>query len=147
MARIDEKSRTRVMSAIKRRDTKSELILRSALWRRGLRGYRVDAHIVGRPDIVFPKFRLCIFVDGCFWHGCPYHYKGVSSNVGYWVPKIEKNRQRDAWVSETLINLGYRVKRFWDHELVGGSLADAVNEIYTTIEEIKRTGNSMSQHT
>lgn len=88
MARVRDESRSKIMASIKRRDTKPELLLRKELWRRGLRGYRLDVKLPGRPDIFFSKYKLCVFVDGCFWHGCPIHYKGVERNKGYWDAKI-----------------------------------------------------------
>jgi DNA mismatch endonuclease (patch repair protein) len=105
------------MASIKRRDTGPELVLRRELWRRGLRGYKVDAKLPGRPDIYYSKYRLCIFVDGCFWHACPIHYKGVSRNAGYWNPKIESNVARDRAINAALASSGMTVMRFWDHEI------------------------------
>src|SRR5450755_4714575 len=99
------------MSAIGRRDTGVELALRKQLWKRGVRGYRVDANLPGRPDIYFSRFALCIFVDGCFWHACPLHYAGVSRNTSYWLPKIARNVERDRIADAKLRCCGYRVKR------------------------------------
>lgn len=97
------------MASIKRRDTKPELLLRKELWRRGLRGYRLDVQLPGRPDIFFPKHKLCIFVDGCFWHGCPIHYKGVARNTEYWDAKIQRNIARDQAITKSLIAMGFAV--------------------------------------
>jgi DNA mismatch endonuclease (patch repair protein) len=140
MARIREESRSRVMSAIKRRDTKSEIAFRKELWRRGLRGYRIDAKLFGRPDIYFTKFKLCIFIDGCFWHGCPLHFRGVSTNAAYWLPKIERNRVRDVQVTEALLAAGYRVKRFWDHQIIVGHVPRAVAEIEAMLGDLRSNG-------
>lgn len=131
MARVRDESRSRIMAAIKRRDTKPELLLRKELWRRGLRGYRLDVKLPGRPDIFFPKHKLCVFVDGCFWHGCPIHYKGVARNAEYWNPKIQGNIARDQAVTKSLIAMGLTVMRFWDHEIDAGrvtAIVDIVQE-------------------
>jgi DNA mismatch endonuclease, patch repair protein len=137
VARIHEESRSKIMSAIKRRDTKSEILVRKELWKRGLRGYRVDVKLPGRPDILFPRYKLCIFVDGCFWHGCPIHFKGVASNVGYWMPKIQRNRQRDVQASDTLVRAGFVVRRFWDHEIVDDGGLRVVDEIEALIHSMR----------
>lgn len=116
------------MSRIRRRDTGPEMELRRALWRTGLR-YRVDLRLSGaRPDIVFTRQRIAIFVDGCFWHGCPTHYIPPSGNAPYWRAKIERNRARDARNTSALIEAGYRVLRFWECELAG-NLDQAVEQI------------------
>jgi DNA mismatch endonuclease (patch repair protein) len=110
------------MRANRRRDTKPELLLRRRLHAWGLR-YRVDLPlIVGgirvRPDIVFTRQRLAVFLDGCFWHGCPAHGSQPRSNSAYWRAKIDRNRARDARASESLDAAGWRVIRAWEHEPV-----------------------------
>ncbi len=101
------------------RDTKPELRLRSALHRLGLR-YRVDVRpapdVAARADIVFRRARLALFMDGCFWHGCPDHFKIPALNQSYWTAKITRNCQRDADVSAALRDAGWIVLRFWEHE-------------------------------
>ncbi len=129
MARVKDESRSKIMASIKRRDTKPELLLRKELWRRGLRGYRLDVKLPGRPDIFFPKHKLCIFVDGCFWHGCPIHYKGVARNTEYWNPKIQGNVARDQAATKSLIAMGLTVMRFWDHEINGDGVLEVANKL------------------
>src|SRR2546428_705822 len=90
----DPISRSETMRRVKSTDTTLELKLRKQLWAEGLR-YRVRNKLTGRPDIVFVSQRLAIFVDSCFWHGCPEHCRIPSSNRDYWVPKIQRNRERD----------------------------------------------------
>jgi DNA mismatch endonuclease, patch repair protein len=101
------------------RDTRPELAVRRLLFAAGLR-YRVNIRpVVGlrrTADIVFPKARVAVFVDGCFWHGCPLHYVPSKSNRDYWNPKIEANTARDAETTSRLEDLGWRVLRFWSHE-------------------------------
>jgi len=103
------------MAAIHSKNTKPEISLRKALWSKGLR-YRIH---YGKEliDIAFPTERLAIFIDGCFWHGCPIHSHIPESNREYWLPKLRKNIERDAAKSELLRTMGWEVMRFWEHEL------------------------------
>src|SRR5450759_5051369 len=81
------------MSRIRGSDTGPELLLRKAMWRLGLR-YRLKAGLPGRPDMVFPKYDTVVFVDGCFWHGCPKHMPWPKSNAAFWRAKIIGNKSR-----------------------------------------------------
>lgn len=108
------------MRANPRRDTKPEIALRSVLHRRGLR-FRKDLPIrlperTVRPDIVFPRQRLAVFVDGCFWHRCPIHGTSPKANSEYWGPKLERNVERDRTVNQQLHDAGWTVLRAWEHE-------------------------------
>lgn len=108
------------MRANPRRDTKPEIALRSLLHRRGLR-FRKDLPIrlperTVRPDIVFTRQHLAVFVDGCFWHCCPIHGTRPKANTGYWRPKLERNVERDRIVNEQLRSAGWAVLRAWEHE-------------------------------
>ncbi len=104
------------MARVKSRNTKPELSLRKTLWARGRR-YRVHAGLPGSPDIAFQGARLAIFVDGCFWHGCPEHYTAPRANAGFWTAKIERNRARDRRVDRELVADGWSVLRLWEHEI------------------------------
>lgn len=104
------------MSRIKGRNTKPERALRGALWRLGLR-YRIHHALPGRPDVVFPTQRIAIFIDGCFWHGCPEHAVQPKTNETFWINKIGRNRVRDQQVTLTLQADGWTVLRFWEHEV------------------------------
>lgn len=113
--------RRAIMRANRRRDTAPELALRRILHRLGLR-YRVDFPIrptgerLMRPDIVFPARRIAVYVDGCFWHGCPLHGSRAATNQAYWDEKIATNKARDARVTAALKSDGWTVLRFWEHE-------------------------------
>jgi DNA mismatch endonuclease, patch repair protein len=104
------------MSRIQGRNTGPELAVRKALWALQFR-YRTHYAILGRPDIVFPKARVAVFIDGCFWHGCPLHGVRPKSNREFWNQKLRKNRVRDRKVSRALKSDGWRVLRFWEHEV------------------------------
>jgi DNA mismatch endonuclease (patch repair protein) len=82
----------------------------------GLR-YRVRSTVVGRPDILFPKWRVAIFIDGCQWHCCPLHWVRPKSNLDFWDQKFKKNKRRDENVNRLLKEQGWRVFRFWEHEI------------------------------
>lgn len=102
--------RSRNMAAIRSRDTRLEMSVRSVVHRAGFR-YRVDSkRLPGKPDLVFPRFRLVAFVHGCYWHGhiCR-EARRPNSNLSYWTPKIEGNMARDAKVKRQLVSLGWEV--------------------------------------
>ena len=113
------KQRSRCMAAIKGKDTKPELIVRKYLFSRGLR-FRVQVKkLPGTPDIVRPKYKTVVFVNGCFWHGhegCKY-FRLPKSNVGFWKEKIERNVARDARNEAELKDFGWRVIRVWECEI------------------------------
>lgn len=115
------------MRGNRRRDTKPEMALRKVLHAAGRR-YRVDHRIDTpdgsvRTDIVFTRQRLAVFVDGCFWHGCPAHGSRPRSNPAYWNAKIARNRARDRRQTEALTAAGWRVVRVWEHESQEEALA------------------------
>ena len=107
------------MQAQRTRDTGPELAVRRLLHARGLR-YRIDrAPLSGlrrRADIVFGSARLAVYVDGCFWHGCPIHGTSPRANSDYWGPKLRRNRERDAETDRLLAAAGWTVLRAWEHE-------------------------------
>ncbi|MGB6008127.1 very short patch repair endonuclease [Castellaniella sp.] len=110
---------SRRMAKIRQKGTGAEMALRREMYRIGLR-YRVDYEVLKRPhrvaDVVFPGRKIAVFVDGCFWHGCPQHASWPKRNAEFWREKIEANRRRDADTNDRLRALGWRVLRFWSHE-------------------------------
>ena len=108
--------RSRCMSRIRGSDTKPEMIVRRALWRRGLR-FRTKTRLPGRPDIVFPTERIAVFVDGCFWHCCPQHQVQPSTNAVFWQNKLSGNVERDRRTKRLLAAEGWIVLRFWEHDV------------------------------
>lgn len=108
----------RVMQANRSRDTKPELAVRRAVHAKGLRYNVAQAPLAGvrrSADLVFCKVKVAVFVDGCFWHGCPEHYKEPKSNTQYWRAKIHRNQERDLETSEIFRLHGWTVMRFWSH--------------------------------
>ena len=124
---LTKAQRAYCMSQNKAKDTKPEILLRKALWKKGLR-YRLKNKLPGRPDIIFPKRRLAIFVDGCFWHGCPEHYQSPNNRSEYWHNKLIENRERDIRSNSLLEGRGWTVIRVWEHE-VTSHLDQCVNRI------------------
>lgn len=112
------------MSVAKRRDTAPEMLLRRELHRRGRR-FRVVLKVPGNNrrtiDIAFSKQKLAVFVDGCFWHGCPEHGTHPSANAAWWSKKLAANRARDEDTNQLLRTAGWRVLRFWEHTPADGA--------------------------
>jgi len=110
--------RSQVMSRIRSRGNReTELKLASILRARGITGWRRHQPLPGCPDFTFRRERLVIFVDGCFWHGCPKHGRKPASNEDYWLPKLKRNIARDRFRTRALRRSGWRVIRLWSHEL------------------------------
>lgn len=109
----------RRMQAAKPKDTAPEKAIRSAIHRRGLR-YRVDAKplrdLNRRADIIFRSVKVVVFVDGCFWHGCPIHGTLAKANAEFWRVKIKRNQERDIDTMRLLENAGWKVIRVWEHD-------------------------------
>ena len=107
--------RSKIMRSIHSKNTCPELKLRKALWSRGFR-YRIH-YGKEKIDVAFPSKKVAIFVDGCFWHGCPIHSHLPKTNSAYWTPKLRKNIERDNVTNKRLKSHGWTVLRFWEHEL------------------------------
>lgn len=124
-----------VMRGNRKRDTGPELAVRRAAHGLGLR-YRVSTRpLRGRSwtgDLVFAGRRVAVFIDGCYWHGCPEHYTAPRTNSSYWAPKIERNRARDAIVDAELTAAGWTSVRLWEHESVDAAVARIVTALGRT---------------
>ncbi len=111
--------RSKMMAKIRGKNTKPELLFRKALWAAGYR-YRIDyKKLIGKPDIVLKKYKTVIFIDGEFWHGYNWEERKekIKTNREFWIPKIERNLQRDREVNIALETKGYKVFRFWEQEI------------------------------
>jgi DNA mismatch endonuclease (patch repair protein) len=113
------KERSKLMSKIKSKDTKPEIKLRKELWGLGFRYRKHNKNLPGNPDIVIAKFKIIIFIDGEFWHGYNWNEKKkkIKTNRKFWIPKIERNMQRDNENNIKIQALGYKIFRFWEHEI------------------------------
>ena len=130
---------SKIMSKIRGKNSKPELLFRKALWAKGIR-YRVNnTQLPGKPDISIKKYKLAIFIDGEFWHGYNWDERKetIKSNRRFWIPKIERNLQRDKEVNQALQEMGYMVFRFWIND-VKTELGKCINDILVYIN----TGNT-----
>ena len=110
--------RSEVMSRIRGRGNKDTEVALAKLFRRNkITGWRRNQKIFGKPDFIFPKLKLAVFVDGCFWHGCPKHETQPKGNAAFWRRKFSRNVARDRLVTRTLRANGWHVLRIWEHEL------------------------------
>ncbi|MDQ4503897.1 very short patch repair endonuclease [Sinomonas sp. ASV322] len=109
----------KTMQGNRSRDTAPELLVRRAVHAMGLRyrvAFRPEPELRRTADLVFTRARIAVFIDGCYWHGCPEHYIEPKRNVDYWRPKIARNRERDEQTTAALASHGWLVLRFWSHE-------------------------------
>ena len=113
------KKRSELMSKIKAQDTEPEMKFRKALWNLGFRYRKNVKKLPGTPDIVYSRHKLVIFIDGDFWHGYNWDVKKtrIKTNRNFWIPKIERNIQRDSNNNQLLSEAGWLVMRFWEHEI------------------------------
>lgn len=115
---FSKKKRSDVMSRIRSRGNKAtEVALAKLFRRRQISGWRRNQKVFGKPDFVFPKSRTAVFVDGCFWHGCPKHGTQPKGNRNFWKNKFARNLARDRLVNRTLRSANWRVLRIWEHTL------------------------------
>jgi DNA mismatch endonuclease (patch repair protein) len=110
-------TRSELMSRIRSRGNKDTEVALAKFFRRNkITGWRRNQKIFGKPDFIFPKLKLAIFVDGCFWHGCPKHETKPRSNPTFWKNKFARNKARDVLVTRALRRANWRVLRIWEHE-------------------------------
>jgi DNA mismatch endonuclease (patch repair protein) len=127
---LTPEQRSQCMSQVRGKNTRLEVDFRKKLWAMGLR-YRLGYRLLGKPDLVFVSAKVAVFVDGCFWHGCPIHGQQPKTNSAFWKQKLDRNKLRDQRVSEELAGLGWAVVRFWEHELK--------QEVYRCVSELSET--------
>lgn len=114
---FSEKKRSEIMSKIRSKHTKVEVSLRKKVWNSRMR-YRLHCKkLPGKPDFVFPSKKIAVFVDGCFWHGCPKCYRKPKNNKKYWEWKLKYNKDRDKKHNKELRKMGWRALHFWEHEI------------------------------
>ncbi len=130
MDTFSKSERSKIMASVKSRGNKStELQFVSILKDKGIRGWRRNYPLIGNPDFVFPRQKIAVFIDGCFWHKCPKHCRLPASNKDYWNNKIEKNKIRDNKITKTLRANDWQVIRIWEHEIKSNKLTQKLNRI------------------
>lgn len=126
---------TKCMKGNKRSDTKPELVVRRRLWEAGLRGYRLQWKVPGRPDIAWPGKKVALFVNGCFWHRCPVcNPPFPKSNTEYWVVKFEMNVERDERKIRELEEAGWTVHVIWECQLKKNAIESTFAELIPQLE-------------
>ena len=119
MDKLSPQQRHDCMASIRSKDTKPELVVRKGLWKRGFRYRLNDKRLPGHPDLVLRKYRTCIFINGCFWHGhngCKY-YTIPKSNTEFWMTKVKRNKERDKEEQRKLAKMGWHSIVVWECEL------------------------------
>jgi len=117
MDNLSKEHRRKNMQNIRSRDTSIEKLMRSELFKLGYRYRKNYNKLPGKPDIVFIKQKVAIFLDSCFWHMCPYHFIPPKSNKIYWIPKLQRNKIRAKEVNKILKKNGWKVLRIWEHKI------------------------------
>jgi len=133
--KFSKETRSYIMSRIRGKDTKPEIMVRSFLFSQGLRFRKNDKRYPGSPDVVLPKYNTVVFVHGCFWHlheGCK-HAKIPKSNVEYWEKKLYGNRERDARNKKELEDMGWNVITVWECELKKDKREKTLYDLYSKI--------------
>ena len=144
MDKLSTQQRHKIMASIRGKNTKPELIVRKGLWKRGFR-YRLNhKRLVGHPDLVLRKYRTCIFVNGCFWHGHEGCCKIPNTNREFWEAKIRRNKERDIETQKELAKMGWHCITVWECELKPNvrektldSLAFTLNHIFLQDHSLK----------
>lgn len=121
MDTVSKSERSSIMAQVKATKNRStELAFVKILQERSIHGWRRNYPLKGHPDFVFQQCRVAVFIDGCFWHKCPFHCRIPSSNCEYWERKIVTNAKRDRRINQALRKAGWTIIRFWEHEMKGG---------------------------
>jgi DNA mismatch endonuclease, patch repair protein len=132
---MSKEKRSELMSKIKA-VSKLESMFASALWNKGLRYRRNVKSLVGTPDIAIKKYKVVIFVDSCFWHACPIHFKRPKSNQDYWDKKFARNIEKDLEVTAYYTEKNWNIKRIWEHE-IRNDFSKAVDDTIEFVNEAR----------
>ena len=136
MDRLSVEQRHKNMAAIRSKNTKPEMIVRKGLWSRGFR-YRLNSsRLPGHPDLVLKKYRTCIFVNGCFWHGHEGCCKIPNTNREFWVAKIRRNQERDIETQKRLAEMGWHCITIWECELKPSKREQTLKSLAFTLNKI-----------
>ena len=118
MDKVTKEVRSSIMKSVKMKDSAMENDFRKKLWSKGIRFRKNNNKLYGKPDISISKYKIVIFLDSCFWHGCKRHYRKPTSNINYWNRKIAKNIERDEKVNKFYKENNWHIYRIWEHDLL-----------------------------
>lgn len=133
---VSKEIRKKIMQSVKSSNTNLENKISKELWKKGYRFRRNVKDLYGKPDIAIKKYKIVIFIDSCFWHGCKKHCRMPASNISFWSKKINKNKNRDSEVNLYYLKSGWNVMRLWEHQ-IDENFDNSINKITKFIENIK----------
>lgn len=131
---VDERSR--IMKSVKSKGSKLENIVTAAIWNCGLRFRRNVTDLPGKPDVAIKKYKVALFIDSCFWHGCSEHCRMPKSNINYWSSKIKRNKEKDVEVNNFYKTHNWNVLRVWEHQIKDNQEA-VIKDIISFIQSAK----------
>ncbi|MCY8698783.1 very short patch repair endonuclease [Bacillus spizizenii] len=137
MDNVSKEKRSNTMKAVKSKNTKIEKVVSKEIWRRGIRFRKNVKNLKGKPDIAIKKYKIVIFIDSCFWHGCPLHGRIPKSNVEFWNNKIKRNIERDKSINQYYTRKGWNILRIWEHDLNKKKFSQTIDKIEEWIKIIK----------
>ena len=117
MDSVTKEIRKKTIQAIRSNNTSIEIKFRKALFANGVRFRKNVKNLVGKPDIAWKRKKIVVFLDSCFWHSCPIHFRKPKSNVEYWEKKIDRNIKRDLYINTFYLTNGWKLFRFWEHDI------------------------------
>lgn len=134
---LTKEQRHKNMTNIRSTNTRIEKDVTKALWNLGYRFRKNVKTLPGKPDIAIQKYKIVIFLDSCFWHKCPEHFKKTKSNLEYWEPKIKRNIERDAEINQYYKDNYWHILRIWEHEIKKTNFQNTIEKIKNFIETYK----------
>lgn len=134
MDNLSREDRRKNMQNIRSKETKMEVRVRKELWERGIRYRKNVKDLPGNPDIAIKKYKIVVFLDSCFFHGCPLHFVMPATNQPYWEKKITRNIERDQEINLYYKNKGWSILRFWEHETKKENINNVIDSIFQTIQ-------------
>lgn len=134
---LTKEQRHKNMTNIRSTNTKIEKDVTKALWNLGYRFRKNVKTLPGKPDIAIQKYKIVIFLDSCFWHKCPEHFKKPKPNLEYWEPKIKRNIERDAEINQYYKDNNWHILRIWEHEIKKTNFQNTIEKIKNFIETYK----------
>ncbi|WP_439024603.1 very short patch repair endonuclease [Bacillus halotolerans] len=137
MDNVSKEKRSNTMKAVKSKNTKIEKVVSKEIWGRGIRFRKNVKNLKGKPDIAIKKYKIVIFIDSCFWHGCPLHGRIPKSNVEFWNNKIKRNIERDKSINQYYTKKGWNILRIWEHDLNKKKFSQTIDKIEEWIKIIK----------